>query len=58
MGEAFAGKTLDRKAMVWGAIAQSFPDIDFVAASWLNTPSALLAHLALHIQFCSQLLLH
>ena len=44
MGEAFAGKKLGRKAMVWGMIAQSFPDIDFIAASWLNTPSALLAH--------------
>ncbi|MEO8712672.1 MAG: metal-dependent hydrolase [Parafilimonas sp.] len=44
MGEAFAGKTLGRKAMVWGMIAQSIPDIDFIAATWLNTPSDLLAH--------------
>jgi inner membrane protein len=44
MGEAFAGKKLGRKAMVWGLIAQSFPDIDFVAATWLDTPSDLLAH--------------
>ncbi len=44
MGEAFAGKKLGRKAMVWGLLAQSFPDIDFIATTWLNTPSDLLAH--------------
>jgi inner membrane protein len=44
MGEAFAGKTLGRKAMVWGIIAQSIPDIDFIATTWLDTPSGLLAH--------------
>jgi inner membrane protein len=44
MGEAFAGKTLGKKAMLWGALAQSIPDIDFVAAFWMNTTSSLLAH--------------
>ena len=44
MGEAFAGKTLGKKAMLWGALAQSIPDIDFIAAFWLNTTSSLLAH--------------
>jgi len=44
MGEAFAGKTVGRKAVVWGILAQSIPDIDFIAASWLNTTSDLLAH--------------
>ncbi len=44
MGEAFAGKTLGKKAMLWGAMAQSIPDIDFVASAWMNTPSNLLAH--------------
>jgi inner membrane protein len=44
MGEAFAGKTLGKKAMLWGALAQSIPDIDFVASSWMNTSSNLLAH--------------
>jgi inner membrane protein len=44
MGEAFAGKTVGRKAMLWGALAQSFPDIDFLASSWLDTTSNLLAH--------------
>jgi inner membrane protein len=44
MGEAFAGKQLGKKAMLWGALAQSVPDIDFVASFWMNTSSNLLAH--------------
>jgi inner membrane protein len=44
MGEAFAGKTLGKKAMLWGAIAQSVPDIDFISALWMDTSSGLLAH--------------
>ena len=44
MGEAFAGKTVGKKAMLWGIMAQSIPDIDFVAAFWLNTSDNLLAH--------------
>jgi inner membrane protein len=44
MGEAFAGKKLGKKAILWGAAAQSIPDIDFVASLWMDTPSSLLAH--------------
>jgi inner membrane protein len=44
MGEAFAGKTLGKKAMLWGAIAQSVPDVDFLTGMWMDTPSGLLAH--------------
>lgn len=44
MGEAFAGRTLGKKAMLWGAMAQSVPDIDFIASTWLDTSSNLLAH--------------
>lgn len=44
MGEAFAGKTLGKKAMLWGALAQSAPDIDFLSALWTDTPSGLLSH--------------
>lgn len=44
MGEAFAGKKLGKKAMLWGALAQSVPDIDFIASFWMDTPSSLLAH--------------
>jgi inner membrane protein len=44
MGEAFAGRTVGKKAMLWGALAQSIPDIDFVTSFWMNTPDSLLAH--------------
>jgi inner membrane protein len=44
MGEAFAGRTVGKKAMLWGALAQSIPDIDFVASFWMKTPDDLLAH--------------
>jgi len=30
--------------MLWGALAQSLPDIDFVASFWMNTSEDLLAH--------------
>ncbi len=30
--------------MLWGALAQSVPDIDFIAASWLTPAENLLAH--------------
>jgi len=30
--------------MIWGALAQSIPDIDFITAFWMNTPESLLAH--------------
>lgn len=44
MGEAIAGKSLGKRAMVLGAITQSLPDIDFVASLWLPTADDLLAH--------------
>lgn len=44
MGEAFAGRSLGKKAMLWGALAQSIPDMDFVASFWMDTSSNLLAH--------------
>ncbi len=44
MGEAFAGKRLGKKALLWGAMAQSIPDIDFLASFWMDTSSNLLAH--------------
>jgi inner membrane protein len=44
MGEAFAGKTVGKKAMLWGALAQSIPDIDFLASFWTTTSENLLAH--------------
>lgn len=44
IGEAFFEKGFGKKAMVWGALAQSIPDIDFIASTWLNTTENLLAH--------------
>ena len=44
MGESFASKKLGKKAMLWGAVAQSIPDIDFIANFWMDVPSGLLAH--------------
>lgn len=44
MGEAFAGRTVGRKAAVWGLLAQSIPDVDFLAVFWTDTSGNLLAH--------------
>lgn len=44
IGELFVGNKVGRKALLWGAIAQSFPDIDFITAFWMDTTDELLAH--------------
>lgn len=44
IGDAFAGKQLGKKAMLWGALSQSLPDIDFAATAWTSTAENLLAH--------------
>jgi inner membrane protein len=44
VGEAFFEKGFGKKALFWGALAQSIPDVDFLAGFWLNTPENLLAH--------------
>lgn len=44
LGEALLGKKLGKRALVLGAIAQSLPDIDFVASFWLDASDNLLAH--------------
>ena len=44
VGEAFFGRGFGKKAMLWGALAQSAPDIDFLGALWLSTDENLLAH--------------
>jgi len=44
IGEAFFERKFGKKAMLWGALAQSIPDIDFMAAAWLDTAENLLAH--------------
>lgn len=44
VGEALAGKRLGKKAMLVGALAQSIPDIDFLASLWLPADENLLTH--------------
>ena len=44
IGELFVGSKVGRKAMLWGAVSQSFPDIDFIASFWMDTTDELLAH--------------
>ncbi|MDQ3141787.1 MAG: metal-dependent hydrolase [Bacteroidota bacterium] len=44
IGEAFSGRIEGKKVMLWGILAQSIPDIDFLAAFWLDTSDNLLAH--------------
>lgn len=44
LGEAFAGKTVGKKAMLWGIAAHSIPDIDIIAAFWLSNTQDLLGH--------------
>lgn len=44
IGEAVAGKRLGKKAMFWGILTQSLPDIDFIAAFWMGPADELLAH--------------
>jgi inner membrane protein len=44
IGDLFLGKKIGKKAMLYGAIAASLPDIDFIASFWLNIPGDLLAH--------------
>jgi len=44
IGEAVLHKQLGKKALLWGILAQSIPDIDFIAAFWLDPSENLLAH--------------
>lgn len=43
-GEALLGRRAGKRAWLYGALAQSFPDIDFVAAFWSTPAENLLAH--------------
>src|SRR6185437_2648202 len=44
IGELLAGRRLGKKALLIGAIAQSLPDIDFLADFWLDTARDVWAH--------------
>ena len=44
IGEAIAGKYMDKRAMFYGALAQSIPDIDFVSNFYLHGAENVVAH--------------
>jgi inner membrane protein len=44
IGELILDKNAGRKAILWGALAQSVPDIDFIAGIWMPVSTELLAH--------------
>ena len=44
IGDLFLGKRIGKIAMLYGAIAASLPDIDFIASFWLNSADDLMAH--------------
>jgi inner membrane protein len=44
VGELFFERGFGKKAMIWGALAQSIPDIDFISALWLSPGEAMVAH--------------
>jgi inner membrane protein len=44
IGEIFVGKKAGRRALFLGALAQSLPDIDFIATFWTTPTEDLLAH--------------
>lgn len=51
VGEAIAGKSLGKRAMYFGALAQSLPDIDIVASLFLSPADNVLAHRGLTHSF-------
>lgn len=44
LGELLANQKIGKKALVFGALAQSVPDIDFVLSIWLEPSANVLAH--------------
>jgi inner membrane protein len=44
IGEAYAGKPLGRRAMLFGAIYQSIPDMDFIGSFFLSPTENILLH--------------
>jgi len=44
IGELMLGKKLGRRALVWGLLAASLPDIDAVEGLFLSLPEELIAH--------------
>ncbi|GAB3531798.1 metal-dependent hydrolase [Pontibacter brevis] len=47
VGDVLAGRKLGNKAMIWGAIAGTIPDLDTLANPWLDTVEQLSFHRSL-----------
>jgi inner membrane protein len=43
-GQLILGRQFGKRAMLLGAVAQSVPDVDFIAALWMSPSGNLLAH--------------
>jgi inner membrane protein len=44
IGEGLLGRPLGKRALLWGGVAQSLPDVDVLAALWLPPAENLLVH--------------
>lgn len=44
VGEIIAGKKMGKRAMAWGALMNSLPDVDFVFSMFLSPTQDLIAH--------------
>ncbi|WP_266205539.1 metal-dependent hydrolase [Pontibacter kalidii] len=51
VGEAVAGKKLGNKALLWGAVAGTIPDLDVLLNPWLDTVQQLTFHRSLTHSF-------
>lgn len=56
IGELILDKQAGKKAILWGALAQSVPDIDFIAGMWMPVSTELLAHRGITHSFLFALL--
>ena len=53
VGGLMAGRSMGRKALLWGAVAQSVSDIDFLSGLWYDPAEDLLSHRGFtHSFFC------
>lgn len=54
VGEAVAGRKMGNKAMIWGALAGTIPDLDVVSGLWMNDIESMAFHRGIShsILFC------
>jgi membrane-bound metal-dependent hydrolase YbcI (DUF457 family) len=57
VGEVLMDRKAGKKAILWGALAQSIPDIDFINGAWMPLTKELIAHRGITHSF-SQSSLH